>query len=271
MGIYNLFRIQVFQYQMDLVDTWPGSTDILRQTLGEENLIRKLKTRQYFAVQKNEIDEHTYHFQLTRETIKKTSRYDGIKFRIEEHLHNPHIDIIIDCNKGLCAIQNNGDFSSSIINSATLLGKLLLSSRTMSYHNCSITISPIINPKIFIQQLQEADLITKFYFDVKRPNIFTEDDFVPAVKKHTELINGHKTRSSTTGAKLNKEPLIRLTSIAASTGDDAGATFKLPSTKKLVKSSLGKNFIQFPWLESITENSDSFLAKIRKLLSEINK
>ena len=66
MGTYNLFRIQVFQMQMDLVDIWPGSSDILKRTLGEDSLIRILKTRKYFAVQKNEIDKNTYQFQLTR-------------------------------------------------------------------------------------------------------------------------------------------------------------------------------------------------------------
>ena len=204
-----------------------------------------------------------------RETSKITSIYDGSDFRIEEHVHNPHIDIVIDCNSGLCAIQNNSDFSRSIGNSAILLGKLLLTTRTINYYKCSIAISPIINPKRFVEQLQESELITKFYFDVKRPNIFTEDDIVPALKEHTRLTNGHRTRSSTTGTKLNKEPLIKLTNIAASTGDDAGATFKHPSKKRLIKSSLGKNFIRFTWPYSISEDTKGFLAKIRKLLSEI--
>ena len=271
MGNYTLFRVQVFQPQMDLVDTWPGPSKILKETLDEEHLVRRLKTRTYFAVQKKEIDENTYHFQLTRKRIVKTSPFDGTDFKIEEHIHNPHIDVVIDSNKALCAIQNNTDFSSTIENSATQLEKLLLSSKTMSYHKCSIAISPMRNPKKFIDQLQEAELITKFYFEVKPPNIIEEEDIIPALKKHTRLTNGQKTRSSTVGTNLHKNQLIKLTNIAASTGDDAGATFRHPNNKRLIKSSLGKNLIQFSWPELISESTQQFLVRIRKFLSDIKK
>ncbi len=269
MGNYGLFRIEVFQMQMDILDRWPSSSFVLSESLKEESLVRTLKTRQYFSAQKILIDENTYHFQMARKRTVTTSNYDGTVFRDEEHLDFPHIDIVIDCDNSLCAIAKNGDFSKSIDNSAKLLKKLLLTTNTMRHYKPSIVISPIINPEKFISQLQDSQIITKFYFDVKRPNIFEDNDIIPAMKQYTEYANGHKTRSSTTGLNLNKERLIDLVNKSASEGNDAGATFKPSNKKGLIRSSLGKNFIQFQWPESIAENSAGFLKKIRKLLSDI--
>ncbi|MDV7338596.1 hypothetical protein RYZ26_03240 [Terasakiella sp. A23] len=268
MEVYQIFRVQFFQYQSMLFVEFPEGREILRRVLAG-TLERHLKTRSYYALEKQDAQHGNVYFKFARSRKVHTNEISQGEIVEKEHPDYPFVEVLINIELGVCAIGRNSDFSTSITHSANMLSKLFDSSVVSKELNAVATIDPIIDPTGFIEHLNNAELISKFYFEVKHPNAFDADDFVVPLKKLNKAGRSHYSRTILTGGNLDKEIAEGLSRSSASTGDDAGATMKLPESKKLVRKSLGKNHVFIEAKNKIIDNFTEFSNVLKKKYREV--
>jgi hypothetical protein len=205
---------------------------------------RKLKTRSYYIKGTEIIEDDTYFFYFVRSKTLKYHDDDLQEKLLEDH---PYIHVLINKKIGICAIEVKTDFSKSSSVSADLLSKLFLTSAFAKRHQASINIDPIRDPEDLISYIRNAAYIRNFFFEVRHPNASDAADFSQSLKRITKSTKSQKGKASFNGLDIDKEITEDLVRSSASTGDDAGAILKMPGKKKLIRKSLGKNYIHFEW------------------------
>ncbi|MBL4615479.1 MAG: hypothetical protein JKY27_11485 [Magnetovibrio sp.] len=149
--------------------------------------------------------------------------------------------------------------------SADLLSKLFLTSDFALKHQASINITPIRDPEDLISYIRKSSYVRNFFFEVRRPNASDAADFSHSIKKITQSSNSQKGRAQFNGLDTDKEITEDLVRSSASTGDDAGAILKMPGKKKLVRKSLGKNYIHFEWVGELNNLKQQISIKLKEV------
>jgi len=259
--VFHLFRIQIFQPQPNLYEAFPRPEQGIVEILGSSPQ-RKLKTRSYYLKEVEKATADTFIFYFVRTKSLKYRDDDLNEQQLEDH---PYVHVLINYKIGLCAIEVKTDFAKSTSTSAILLEKLFYNSPFAEKHQASINISAIRDPEDLISHIRRASYVRHFFFEVRRPNASDAADFSQSLKKITLQSNSQKAKTSFNGVDIDKKVSEELVRSSASTGDDAGATLKMPHSKRLVRKSLGKNYIHLEWAGDIKKLKKQLSDRIKEI------
>ena len=265
--VFHLFRIQIFQPQPHMYEEFPNPDQGIVEIL-ESSPQRKLKTRSYYLKDVEKATHDTYFFYFVR-TKNLKYRDDNLNEQLlEDH---PYIHILINNDIGLCAIEVNTDFANTTSTSAALLEKLFYTSEFAKRHQATINISAIRDPEDLISYIRKSSYVRHFFFEVRRPNASDAADFSKSLKKITLKSNSQKAKTALNGLDIDKDISEELVRSSASTGDDAGATLKMPNLKRLVRKSLGKNYIHLEWAGDARKLKKQLAEKIKEMYHELRQ
>ena len=224
--------------------TSPGSSSIIRKIFSSERIERRTKSRHYFLLQHAQLGNDFFRFFFARSRKVETIEFsDAGEPHAVLHPDAPFVNVFVDLKNSVCAVQKNSKFSPSIESAAELLEKLLQEHDVSKQYQCDIQVDAIRDPEEFITLIRPNTLITKFFFEVRRPNPFDANELAGVVKDATLEFNANKTRTSIDGSDLNHELVKELTRSSASTGDDAGIKFRQAGDSQFLTKSLKNNKI----------------------------
>lgn len=252
-------------------DDYPGGETMLRRVLEEGRLERTLKTRKYFLVGRQPIGDNAVLFKFARTRKVNTVDFDGDNFYKVAHPDHPFVHVLFDLKLQICAIERNSNFASDVDWSAQALAKLLAESHAVKRYDCEVTFDAIRDPTELIEYVRKASQIINVFFDVRRVNVFDPSDFVPALKKLNQEADAIKSRTSLDGAHIKNDVAEGLIRVSASTGEDAGATFRMVGHRDFTKKSLGRSFISVSWPEDISETASQLLSAVKEAFRKVRR
>jgi len=244
---------------------------MLRRVLAEDRLERTLKTRKYFLVAKQVINDNAVMFKFARTRKVNTVDFDGDDFYKVAHPDHPFVHVLFDLKLQICAIERNSNFSSDVDWSAQSLAKMLAESHVVKMYNCEVAFDAIRDPTELIEYVRKASQIINVFFDVRRVNVFEPNDFIPALKRLNQEADAIKSRTSLDGASIKNDVAEGLIRISASTGEDAGATFRMVGDRDYTKKSLGRSFISVSWPEDISETASQLLDAVKGAFRKVRR
>lgn len=241
MAKFHFYRIEVHQSQSDLYVKWPGSSRILHAAIHNLPTALADKRQVHFTAQFQDIDERSCFFQLVRKRKELTEDMEGEFFILRDYPDFPHARVFVDTEFGILAIQNTPKYSKDYAVVTRRLSRWLENNTQTFSLKYKVVISPIRNPVSLIAELNNAKIVRKLFFDVKRPNPIDSSAFTEPLKKLTKELNGSKSKTEVIGTNLEKEGMADIIRAVASSGDDVGIEIIPAGGKQFVRKSLKRN------------------------------
>jgi hypothetical protein len=259
----TLFRINITARQTNLLAKYPGASSVLRQIV-ESSPRRELKTRVWLLGNVTKLTNDMSYFRFGRRRSIKKPEWDVDHFVDKEDTDAPYSHIYINFNLEYFSISHNSDVSSSIDAAVRQLRFLFESTNLARDFDLEFEIRPVRNPTEFVDRLRKARLVRRFWFTVARPNIIDVGQVTRDLEKLTRDLGGIKTKAQTEG-NINVEDAVELTRVAASNGQEAGASFRGPRDRRWTRASLGRNNIEF------TESDEVLRSEKERVATQVAK
>ncbi|MBL4790835.1 MAG: hypothetical protein JKY60_17880 [Kordiimonadaceae bacterium] len=270
MAVLHFFRIEIFQNQTDILLKWPGANKILRDATRHFPNSNSDRRTIHFVTHFENVDKNGCYFQIARRGKKVTEELDVNEEYIElEHTDILHTRVILDHEISLLVVEHNNSYTKDLNQIPRRIANWILNYQRKSGLDYRVMITPIKNPNSLIFEIKNANLVRRFFFDVKRKNIFDTAQMARDIKKYTTAINGESTRTQTTGTNMDKDTMIEIIRSSASTGDDAGALLIPHGSRKHKRLSLGKNLLRKDVSDETTAQPRSFLEYARSIYENI--
>jgi len=172
----------------------------------------------------NLIDDNGFYFCLGRNKFRKRAELIDGDFVEMDNEDYPFSHCILDTQTGVCGIQKNFELTKDQEYLGTALSKVLNRS-TQLPQTYKIEVDAISDPRSFIQQINDAERVTRFAVWVKRPNTFdVKKEMLRPLEESVSSLGGQKARASFTGRELEKEQVVDAARSIATTGDNAEAS-----------------------------------------------
>lgn len=248
----TMFRINISHLQLNAFSPYPGAPAILRRII-EESPRRKLRTRVWLLGNVTQIDAHTVYFRFGRMRSVRRADWDQDHFVDVQDTDAPYCHVYLNTELEYFSISHNTSVSSSIVNVVRQLRYLFESSQVAKDFELEFEIRPIRNPVEFVERLRRARIVRRFWFTVARPNVLDVNQVTRDFENFTKSIGGRQTKAQTEGS-INIDDAVELSRVAASNGQDAGASFRGARDRKWVRASVGRNNIEFSESEDALQN-----------------
>lgn len=204
-------------------------------------------------------------FAFGRITKSIVGKYDAVDSRFVESAEDqaPYTQIIFDSKFQVCAIATNSKIATKNKYIAKNFVKALNKSTTAQSIHINFVIDEILDPKKFIDDINEADVIRSFSITFGRPNPWdVEHDFVKPSEKVVEKSGATSAKTEIKGKSLDKDVIKTLARTAASVGKPASASIRKKNERRFVRRYLRGNPAEIQFLS---------IANIRSVIIQIQK
>lgn len=240
----TMYRVNVFETQRNLFSQYPGASSILEKIVNSAPR-RTLKTRSWLIGNVQEISKGVLYFRFGRErSLKKTVWLDD-HFDDVEDKDMPYCHIFINTDIEYFSISHNPRVGSSIPSIVRQLHSLFRETEEAKQFSLEFEFRPIKNPTDFIDRLKAAKIVRRFWFTVARPNVADAGQATRDLERFTKDMGGRKAKTQIEGNAINIESAVQLSKVAASNGQDAGASFRERRATRWTRTSIGKNNIEY--------------------------
>jgi len=207
---------------------------------------------------------------VTKSIVEKFDE-DAGNFRDESEDQAPYTYIIIDLKYQICAVAHKSRIAPKVSQIANNLAKLLNETKIAKENNLKLVMAQINDPHEFLEYVRSAYAIRKFDIDFSPPNPWdVEADFQKPMEKLLSETAGSKGKTTIVGEDLEKDPIEKLASAAAATGNSASAQMKQGENQKFVTKKIGGNPTTFTTEEIATqEEKATLLSKIIELYQSV--
>ncbi len=166
-------------------------------------------------------------FQIGRVQSVTTPQYDDQRQRFyeAEGERAPYAHGVFDPRIQVCVIEKKSSVTAKAPEVASKLQKLLNNPSFAQKAGFRIVVDELRDPEGFIEQIHNADRVTRFQFvaEFENPHDVYKLIHEPA-EQYNEVIRGDKTTVETRGNDLSKDVVEEMARSAASVGDPASAT-----------------------------------------------
>lgn len=168
-------------------------------------------------------------FQIGRVQSVTNPQYDDQRQRFyeAEGERAPYAYGVFDSETQVCVIEKKAAVSAKAPEVASKLEKLLNKPSFASDAGFRIVVDELRDPEGFIEQVRQADRVTRFQFVAEFENPHDVYTLIHApAERYNEMIKGQKTTVETRGPDLDKDVVEEMARSAASVGDPASATIR---------------------------------------------
>lgn len=271
---FQLFRVKVFpESQERLFRDDKTPSDILKESILTVHKTELRKGRVWHIGNVLEIGENAIYFRIGRLATSTIEVYSDGNFVDREFEMAPYTHCVLDIDIELAAIAKKGLLASKVETIASCLIRLLNLSETAEFYGATFEIDYLTDPNDFIEHLEKAYEITRFWVDVSRPNVMDVNRLlVRPLEEYIEAADGEKGRAIVEGKSLKLETIEAVARSAASTGDDAGATIKPDEKASKINKRLKTNPLIAKWDDLYDEEEmRRFRDYLRKLYRQIRE
>ena len=181
--------------------------------------LRKGKTWHLGNVE--QIDQSGLYFRVGRISNLTVQIWESGNFVDAEFESAPYTHAVLDFDLEVCAIAKKPKLAPTTRGIASQFAKLLNELPVAEELGARFETSALSDPEDFIQQMQRARSIIKFWITFSRPNAWDANDFIKPAQRLLEESNGHNGKTEIQGKDLDKTRLEELTRSAAATGNNA--------------------------------------------------
>lgn len=266
---FFIFRVQMFQKQMDLLrrDN-PHPSDILKEVVSAK-LRKDSKSRSYFTLEFRDIGKGTYYMKLVRSRKVKVTEIDHEELVEVEHPDNPYIHVFLLADEQLLVINRDSKFANDVNFSAWKFGQLIAESSVTQNYGLSVDVSPVRDPVQIVEYIRKAWHIGKLGIVVRRENVFDASEYNRSFKQYTSEVGGQKTKTEVSGGMIKAEAAEDMVRAAASTGDDAYADVKMDKKHNYVRKVLSGTTVSFSWDEKIEVTLQKIAEEIKSIYRNV--
>lgn len=269
---FQLFRIKVYPSKQGfLFESSQTPSEILYKAILSKPTAEFRKGVFWHIGNVHELMDSGLYFRIGKISKSTIEIYNNGNFEEMEFESAPYTHVILDANLEICGIAQKMKLSPRPIGIANRLIRLLNDSTIAHRIHAKFEILPINDPTDFINYLQRALIISKFWITFSRPNAWdVNEDFIKPMEKLAESSGADKGKTEIEGENLEYKNLKELAKSAASTGDDAGASLQMDVTGRKIKKSIKGNHVIIQY-QDVTESEQKiqFLQTIKNYYRKI--
>lgn len=225
-----LFRARVVKSdQPSMWDAGRAPETTLRMALDELPSAQSRKRVWWHVGDITPIDDDSVYFRFGRTADREHPRFDKGHFYHDETEWSPYTEIFADTKIELFGIRHTSKLANRVSDLANRLAMTLSSSSACKEDSTYITLSLIRNPDSLISDIQRAYSISRFQYQVFRPNLDDlDEDFVKPAEKMIENLNGEEGNIdiSSRNNDLHRDVTEGLVRQVAASGADCKAQLK---------------------------------------------
>ena len=191
-----------------------------------------------------EIGENGLFFAFGRVTKSIVEKFDeeAGNFREESDEQAPYTYIVLDLEYQVCAVAHKPKIAPKVSQIASNLAKLLNETNRAQNNSVKLVMAEISDPHDFLEYLRNAYSIQRFDIEFSPPNPWdVEPDFLKPMERVLDETGGKKGKTTIQGESLEKDPIEKLASAAAATGNSASAKLKQDKEGVSVTKKIGGN------------------------------
>lgn len=185
----------------------------------------------------------------------------------------PYTHVVFDLRNQVAAIAAKSKLAPHPRGIAKKLEQVLSESGHAKTAAVSFEVTPLSDPRDFINHLRSAYAVHKFTMSFSRPNpIDAEELFHKPMEKLLQKVEGRKGETTLEGDDLDRETLAALTRSVAATGDDAKAKIKPAEDARPILKRLSGDSITVS--VSDLDQDDAFvrlIVRIREIYCEVRQ
>jgi len=247
-------------------DTTSSPSDIIRAAVEEKPSKEIRKGNIWHIGNIEQVGDTGLFFAFGRVTKSIVEKFDeeAGNFREESEDQAPYTYIILDLEYQVCAVAHKSKIAPKVSQIANNLARLLNETSVAKDNNLNLVMAEISDPHEFLEYVRTAYVIRKFDVGFSPPNPWdVEADFQKPMEKFLEVTGGSKGKTTIQGESLEKDPIEKLASAAAATGNSASVQLKQEKDQNFVTKKIGGN--------STTLTTDEFATQDEKrtLLSKV--
>lgn len=226
-----MLEFQLFRIHVDLgkklplyPDNRPTPASTLVKLIVEQPTTELPERKSWGIGNVQKIGNDGLYFRFGKTTKSTIETYTNKNFIDQEFDTSPYTHIVLHIPTEIVAIAKKQKLGPSRRSIGKHLARLLNESELQKELRAAITISEVIDPTTFLEDLKNAYSISRFTLQLSRPNPIDAEEYL--VKPSQQVIlqaNGERGTFQITGKALDSEPLEQLTRSAAATGNDASA------------------------------------------------
>lgn len=207
---------------------------------------------------------------VTKSIVEKYNEEDG-NFSDEPEEQAPYTYVILDLEYQVCAVAHKSRIAPKVSQIASNLAKLLNETSKAKDNNLKLVMAEISDPHEFLEYIRNAHIIRKFDVEFSPPNPWdVEQDFQKPMENLLDETGGQKGKTTIQGESLEKDPIEKLASAAAATGNSASAQLKQEQNENFVTKKIGGNPTSLTTNEIATQDEKkSLLSKVIALYQSI--
>jgi len=240
---FQIFRLKIFpSRQRNLFEEDLERTQILSSVIKSLPEVELKEGSIWHIGDIIDIEEGSLYFRLGRTTSSTYEMYKDGHFLDESFEVTPYTHVLIDINLEFTAIAKKPRLSPNSKGIANALTRLLNESKEGIRLNATFEISEISDPEKFIEYLNSAYSVQKFWISFSRPNpIDVNRDYIQPMQNLLKESNGDEGKTEIKGTVLRPEILQEVARSAAVTGDNAGATMIIDQKGQKITKTLREN------------------------------
>lgn len=269
---FQLFRLRLF-LKPSLFNQDVDRVEILREIIFQKPSAELRKGYWWHVGNVQQLQRDGAYFALGRTTSSTVELYnpETRDFIVDEHRESPYTHVFIDFPLQVLAIGSKHRLSTHIKTIANQLGKLLNVQDRLQYHDITADISPLNDPRDFLEHLRNAVVVKKFTADFTLPNPFdSEEDFEKPFQKFIKASEGIEGKASVSGSDLNRDTIANIARACAASGNDASARMQDTETSRFKTRHLKGRAVTIDYNDDDPDESkESFLNEIRKIYRTI--
>jgi hypothetical protein len=269
---FQLFRIQVHPAEQPrLWDPKKSRSEILRDTVLSLPSVELRRGKTWHIGNVEQVDQSGFYFRVGRISKSTLQVWDSGNFIDAEFESAPYTHVVLDIDLEVCAIAKKPKLAPTARGIAGQFSKLLNGSPVAEELGVRFETSALSDPEDFIQQMQRARAIIKFWITFSRPNAWDAADFVIPMQKLLEESNGHSGKTEIQGKDLDETRLEELTRSAAASGNNAAVVMYESEGTKVSKQLIGNSAVLTQNELADSDDRHKLLKRMRSIYSRIRR
>jgi hypothetical protein len=225
---FQLFRVKLY-IQQNLFNREIDRSALLRRVFMSKPSAELREGYTWHIGNIEQLDDNSAYFALGRTTRSMIEMYDNQSrdFVLGEYPESPYTHAFIDYRLQVVAIAYKPRLAPYTSTIAKQLEKLLNQQQDIRQAESTACVVPLKDPKDFLEHLQNATSVNKYWAEVSLPNPFdSHADWEQPFQNLLRAAKGQKGKTVLQGENLDRPVLEEITRAAAVAGNDVSARMK---------------------------------------------
>lgn len=268
---FELFRISLTESSSSASFNADYQRDTFLAEVIEERMLNELPSGDVWVTgDVLPLAKDGYYFKIGRMSKKTISRFENGRFLDIPQDDYPSTHVLCDINLQVLAICKNSEVAAKTESIAKQLEVMISKANANKERNIGVSISKIIDAQPFSEALQSAHAIREFWFSVKRPNHWDQNEnVVKPLEEALQELDADDGETKVTGKSLDADKLEDVARSVSGSGGKASAKLIEEPGQKPVRRYLGDSQITVS-VQSIKEDGDKydFIGIIKNLFNQ---